>query len=70
MHIAIKEANNLGIPVFDVGDTNSSPDGVDYIIPGNDDAIRAVQLKLNAAAQAINEGRNKDVSPVAEKTVW
>lgn len=68
-HIAIKEANNLGIPVFAVVDTNSSPDGVDYIIPGNDDAIRAVQLYLNAAAQAINEGRNKDVAAVAEKTV-
>ncbi|MBP8773179.1 MAG: 30S ribosomal protein S2, partial [Aeromonadaceae bacterium] len=40
-HIAIKEANNLGIPVVSIVDTNSNPDGVDYIIPGNDDAIRA-----------------------------
>ncbi len=48
-HIAIKEANNLGIPVFAVVDTNASPDGVDYIIAGNDDAIRAVQPYLNAA---------------------
>jgi len=61
-HIAIKEANNLGIPVYAVVDTNSDPDGVDYIIPGNDDAIRAVQLYLNAVAQTVTEGRNKDVA--------
>jgi small subunit ribosomal protein S2 len=67
-HIAVKEANNLGIPVFAVVDTNSNPDGVDYVIPGNDDAIRAVQLYLNAAAESVNEGRNKDVAAVvAEK---
>lgn len=66
-HIAVKEANNLGIPVFAVVDTNSNPDGVDYIIPGNDDAIRAVQLYLNAAAQTIVEGRNKDVAALAQK---
>ncbi len=66
-HIAIKEANNLGIPVFAVVDTNSNPDGVDYIIPGNDDAIRAVQLYLNAAASAVTEGRNNDVAEIAEK---
>ncbi|WP_113906197.1 30S ribosomal protein S2 [Aliidiomarina celeris] len=65
-HIAIKEANNLGIPVISVVDTNSNPDGVDYVIPGNDDAIRAIQLYLNAAAAAITEGRQKggaEVSP-------
>jgi small subunit ribosomal protein S2 len=61
-HIAVKEANNLGIPVYAVVDTNSDPDGVDYIIPGNDDAIRAVQLYLNAVAQTVTEGRNKDVA--------
>ncbi|GAA5647303.1 MULTISPECIES: 30S ribosomal protein S2 [Vibrio] len=66
-HIAVKEANNLGIPVFAVVDTNSNPDGVDYVIPGNDDAIRAVQLYLNAAAQAVSEGRNQDVAAAAEK---
>jgi small subunit ribosomal protein S2 len=64
-HIAVKEANNLGIPVFSVVDTNSNPDGVDYVIPGNDDAIRAVQLYLNAVAESINEGRNKDVAAIA-----
>jgi len=59
-HIAIKEANNLGIPVFAVVDTNSDPDGVDYIIPGNDDAIRAVKLYLDAVAKAVHEGRSKE----------
>ncbi|RUO25409.1 30S ribosomal protein S2 [Aliidiomarina minuta] len=58
-HIAIKEANNLGIPVVAVVDTNSNPDGVDYVIPGNDDAIRAIQLYLSAAAQASTEGRQQ-----------
>ncbi|HGJ5873954.1 30S ribosomal protein S2 [Arsenophonus apicola] len=59
-HIAIKEANNLGIPVFAIVDTNSDPDGVDYIIPGNDDAIRAVKLYLDAVAKAVHEGRSQD----------
>ena len=60
-HIAIKEANNLGIPVVSVVDTNSDPDGVDYIVPGNDDAIRAVQLYLNTAAEAVKEARTAQV---------
>ncbi|CAM2768799.1 30S ribosomal protein S2 [Vibrio rarus] len=66
-HIAVKEANNLGIPVYAVVDTNSDPDGVDFIIPGNDDAIRAVQLYLNAVALSVTEGRNKDVATAADK---
>ncbi len=66
-HIAVKEANNLGIPVYAVVDTNSDPDGIDYIIPGNDDAIRAVQLYLNAAAEAVKEGRNQEMAAVAEE---
>lgn len=57
--IAIQEANKLGIPVIGIVDTNSSPEGVDYIIPGNDDAIRAIQLYLQAAADVILEGRAK-----------
>lgn len=64
-HIAVKEANNLGIPVYAVVDTNSNPDGIDYIIPGNDDAIRAIQLYLNAVAETVNEGRNKDAAALA-----
>ena len=59
-HIAIKEANNLGIPVFAVVDTNSSPDGVDFVIPGNDDAARAIQLYLSAAVAAVKEGRGQE----------
>ncbi|MFT2111034.1 30S ribosomal protein S2 [Marinomonas sp. 2405UD68-3] len=57
--IAIKEANKLGIPVIGIVDTNSNPDGIDYIIPANDDAIRAVQLYVTAFADAVLEGRNE-----------
>ena len=64
-HIAIKEANNLGIPVFAIVDTNSAPDGVDYLIPGNDDATRAIQLYLTAAAAAVKEARGNET--VAEE---
>ena len=56
-HIAIKEANNLGIPVVAVVDTNSDPDGVNYVIPGNDDAIRAVELYLKGVVETINAAR-------------
>jgi small subunit ribosomal protein S2 len=66
-HIAIKEANNLGIPVVSIVDTNSNPDGVDFIIPGNDDAIRAVQLYTNAVADTVIEGRESNIVVQAEK---
>jgi small subunit ribosomal protein S2 len=55
--IAVSEASKLGIPVVGVVDTNNSPDGVDYVIPGNDDAIRAVQLYVQAVADAVLEGQ-------------
>ena len=55
--IAITEANKLGIPVIGIVDTNSNPDGVDYIIPGNDDAIRAVKLYVTAVADACLQGK-------------
>jgi small subunit ribosomal protein S2 len=55
--IAITEANKLGIPVIGVVDTNSNPDGVDYVIPGNDDAIRAIKLYVSAVADACLLGR-------------
>jgi len=65
--IAIAEANKLGIPVIGVVDTNSNPDGIDYIIPGNDDAIRSIELYLNAAADAVLRGRGgKGTSSVEE----
>ncbi len=56
-YIAVSEANKLGIPVVAVVDSNGSPAGVDYIIPGNDDSSRAIQLYLTAAADAIEESR-------------
>ena len=55
--IAVSEAVKLGIPVVGIVDTNHSPDGVDYVIPGNDDAIRAIQLYVKGAADAVIEGR-------------
>jgi small subunit ribosomal protein S2 len=56
--IAVREANKLGIPVVGIVDTNNSPEGVDYVIPGNDDSIRAVTLYAEGAATAILEGRS------------
>ncbi len=55
--IAINEANKLGIPVVGIVDTNSNPDGVDYVIPGNDDSIRAVKLYAAFVADTILEGK-------------
>ena len=55
--IAVSEARKLGIPVVGVCDTNSSPEGIDYLIPGNDDAIRAIRLYLQEAANAVLEAR-------------
>src|SRR5690606_26009119 len=55
--IAIQEANKLGIPVIAVVDTNSNPDGVDYVIPGNDDSMRAIRLYTANIADTILEGR-------------
>ncbi|MEG1862764.1 MAG: 30S ribosomal protein S2 [Oscillospiraceae bacterium] len=55
--IAVAEARNLGIPVIAIVDTNCDPDEIDYIIPGNDDAIRAVKLIAGAMADAVIEGR-------------
>jgi small subunit ribosomal protein S2 len=55
--IAVQEANRLGIPVVAVVDTNCSPDGIDYIIPGNDDALRAVRLFAARIADAVLEGQ-------------
>jgi small subunit ribosomal protein S2 len=55
--IAVSEANKLGIPVFGIVDTNNSPDGIDYVVPGNDDAIKAIRLYSQGLADAIIEGR-------------
>ena len=56
-HIAVKEAQRLGIPIFAIVDTNCDPDEIDVIIPGNDDAIRAVKLITSTMADAIIEAR-------------
>ncbi|MEQ8233420.1 MAG: 30S ribosomal protein S2 [Gammaproteobacteria bacterium] len=55
--IAVAEANKLGIPIVAIVDTNNSPDGIDYVIPGNDDAIRSVNLYVKAVADAVLDGR-------------
>ena len=55
-HIAVAEANRLGIPVFAMVDTNSDPNNVDYVIPANDDATKSVEVILGAICEAMNEG--------------
>jgi small subunit ribosomal protein S2 len=65
-NIAVNEARKLGIPVIAVVDSNNSPDGVDYVIPGNDDAIRAIQLYTVAAADAILEGKASSATAAPE----
>ncbi|MBL6698620.1 MAG: 30S ribosomal protein S2 [Luminiphilus sp.] len=63
--IAVTEANKLGIPVIGIVDTNSNPDGVDYVIPGNDDAIRAIKLYVAAVADAVIAGKTQAGEMVA-----
>jgi len=58
-YIAVAEANRLGIPVVGVVDSNCKPDGVDYVIPGNDDAIRAIRLYAQSAADAVIDGASQ-----------
>ncbi len=64
--IAVLEAKKLGIPIVAIVDTNCDPDEVDYVIPGNDDAIRAVKLIAGAMADAVIEGRQGEQSAPAE----
>jgi small subunit ribosomal protein S2 len=61
-HIAVAEARKLGLKIFAVIDTNCNPDVIDYAIPGNDDAIRAISLFLNIMAEAIIEGTGQEFS--------
>ena len=65
--IAINEAKKLGIPVIGVVDTNNNPEVVDYPIPGNDDAIRAIQLYVRAAADAVLDAKAATTTAVAEE---
>src|SRR5574343_1708777 len=62
--IAITEANKLGIPVIAVVDTNHSPNGVDYVIPGNDDSSRAIRLYARGVADAVLEGKNAVIQEI------
>ena len=62
--VAVTEANKLGIPVIGVVDTNNSPLGIDYIIPGNDDSNRAIRLYARGMADAVLEGRSQVISEI------
>ena len=62
--IAVNEANKLGIPVIAIVDTNSNPDGVDYVIPANDDALRAIQIYVTTIADACAAGQ-AEIAPTA-----
>lgn len=65
--ISIKEANKLSIPVVAIVDTNSDPDRIDYIIPGNDDAIRSIELITKVVADSILEGRQQFIKGIPEE---
>jgi len=64
--IAVNEANKLGIPVVGIVDTNSNPDGVDFVIPGNDDAIRAIQLYAKSVADTVLEATEASADEFVE----
>jgi len=66
--IAIAEAKKLGIPLIGVVDTNHSPEGISYVIPGNDDSSRAIRLYARGIADAVIEGRSQTVEEVAAAT--
>jgi small subunit ribosomal protein S2 len=66
--IAVTEAKKLGVPVIGVVDTNNSMDGVDYIIPGNDDSTRAIRLYARGVADAILEGKSQVINEMVKVT--
>ena len=65
--IAVKEAKKLGVPIVALVDTNSDPDLIDYVIPGNDDAIRSIKLVVSIIANSLLEGKEQFVAGVAQK---
>ncbi len=67
--IAVKEANRLGIPVFAIVDTNCDPDGIDYVVPANDDAIKSVQVIVKHIADAVLEGKERASARLMEMAV-
>lgn len=64
--IAVTEANKLGIPVIGIVDTNHNPEGVNYVIPGNDDSSRAIRLYARGVADAVLEGKNQSLNEVVQ----
>ena len=64
--IAVTEAKKLGIPIVAVVDTNHSPDGIAYVIPGNDDSSRAIRLYARGAADAVLEGKSQSVQEIVQ----
>ena len=67
-HIAVSEARALGIPVVAIVDTNCDPDEIDYVIPGNDDAIRAVKLIAGKMADAVLEGKQGEQADAGRRS--
>ena len=65
--ITITEAGKLGIPVVGVVDTNHSPEGVNFVIPGNDDSSRAIRLYARGVADSILEGKNQSVNDIVQQ---
>src|SRR5699024_11953192 len=65
--IAVAEAHTLGIPVVGVVDTNHSPEGIERVIPGNDDSARAIELYVRGMANAVLEGREQALSGLVEE---
>ena len=65
-HIAIKEAQKLGIPIIAITDTNADPDGIDYVIPGNDDSLKSLQLFEKTVAEAVIAGKSRHQSEKPE----
>ena len=65
--ICVQEAHTLGITLIGIADTNCDPDEIDYVIPGNDDAIRAVKLLTSRMADAVIEGRQGEAGEVVEE---
>ncbi len=65
--LAVKEANKLGIPIVALVDTNCDPDPIDYIIPGNDDAIRSIKLIATKMAEAIRTGKERYIKELSEQ---
>ncbi|MEY3746995.1 MAG: ribosomal protein, partial [Pseudomonadota bacterium] len=63
---AVTEAAKLGIPVIGVVDTNNSPDGIAYVIPGNDDSSRAIRLYARGIADAVLEGRSNAIADIVK----